>query len=663
VNHPLQHLCSEHQVIQTLKRHCGFVAAEDVVLGEECQLLALPGQEDVIQTEVKAQYVPFRDSLLQMFLNTEIRNMLEVPFVPSQDDKIKSVRDGLMWKNDEFFKEHPNALIVQMYFDDVELVNPLSSRTSVHKVTNFYWTLLNIPEHLRSSLKSIGLISSCKSNLIKKFGYCTILSDFFGCIEQLQSDEGLMLKLTQHETIYVHGSLFCLNGDGLALNHIGGFKGIAGAKKPCRNCTLSSSEMKLCYVEKHLRTLETHLSQLELLSDPNLNVGERKELGKLFGLSGPSVLSRLINFDLTKKLLQDLMHNLLEGVADVAIRELISFLLTKGNSDLTLETLNNKLDCFPYPDELKKNKPSVITTNHLSAHLRQKAAQMMCLLCVLPVILAPFENIVNKENLLNLGLISQITHRLLAYEVHASSINTIKFMILMHHTRFRKLYPNAPFTHKFHFLVHAPSTILNFGGCRVSWCMRFEGLNAWFSQAAGDTKNFMNITKTLTQRFQMKRCLDFGLGDPNHVVLSDKIFKFVISAEINLQNYEMGIHVANCLQVEFNCVIHAASSVHVNNFELNQNTVLMLTDNEEDLPVFCKVKALFVKDDRTAVVVNIFDTVHFDEMRCAFEVEVTEKHVCLSTSNFPTLQPFPLVHTSFGDFIVPLYYDVKVFDG
>lgn len=664
VNHPIHQINSEYSVIQHLKKYCGYIAPREIVLGEDYGEVSKFGEEDITQKDVKELIIPFDESLCQVFRNKELRKLLESPFEPTGNGKISSARDGLKWQGDDFFLRFPNALMIQMYFDDVELVNPLGSRTGVHKVTNFYWSLLNIPEHLRSSLKSIGLIACVKSNNIKKFGYSKVLEDFVDCMNKLSSEEGLTLTLSETENICVRGALFCLNGDGLALNHIGGFKGISGARHPCRNCSLSNVEIKQCFVEKCLRNLPSHLAQLEQIADPHLNVGERKDLEIKYGVIGASVLNKVNNFDVTKQLLQDKMHNLLEGVADVCIRELISFMVVDGNSDLNLDILNSKLQSFPYPEELVKNKPTSITINHLKAHLRQKASQMMCLLTILPIILAPFENDLNRDNLLNLSLLVQISHRLLAFEVNVSSINTLKFMILTHHTRFRALYPNSSIIPKFHFLVHAPAAIQNFGPCRVSWCMRYEGLNAWFSQAAGQTNNFINITKTLTQRFQVKRCLEFGMGDNSHIVLGDKIFSPEITSRINLNSYAMGSQVANCLNVELNSTVNAASSIFLKNFEVKQNTVLIFSDNRDDLPVFCQVKAIFVKDDAcAALLINILETVQFDYLRCAFEVQKTDLYTCVRNDYFLSLQPFPLVQTSFGDFVLPLYYDVRVFQG
>lgn len=214
-NHPMLQLNSKYQVVQHLKNFCGLVSPLGVAIGDEFTEKTNPGKEDVIKTDVEAMFVPFRDSLVQLYRNQEIRQFLNAP-VEISNDKYKCVRDGKVWKNDEFFKLHPAALIIEFYYDDVELVNALGSRTGVHKVTNFYWTLLNLPECVRSNLKAIGLISCASAAAIKKFGLSNILKDFFECMNLMQTEEGLELEISATETIFVHGKLFCMCGDGLA---------------------------------------------------------------------------------------------------------------------------------------------------------------------------------------------------------------------------------------------------------------------------------------------------------------------------------------------------------------------------------------------------------------------------------------------------------------
>ena len=42
---------------------------------------------------------------------------------------------------------------LQLYFDEIEPVNPIGSRTTIHKIGCFYWNLKNLPPWILSDMK------------------------------------------------------------------------------------------------------------------------------------------------------------------------------------------------------------------------------------------------------------------------------------------------------------------------------------------------------------------------------------------------------------------------------------------------------------------------------------------------------------------------------
>ena len=51
-----------------------------------------------------------------------------------ETDVLADFCDGFYYKNHELFSAHKNALQIMMYYDDVEVCNPLGSHTKVHKL-------------------------------------------------------------------------------------------------------------------------------------------------------------------------------------------------------------------------------------------------------------------------------------------------------------------------------------------------------------------------------------------------------------------------------------------------------------------------------------------------------------------------------------------------
>lgn len=94
-----------------------------------------------------------------------------------------------------------------MYFDEVEVCNPLGAQKSIHKLGDtimnsndlinyqllvffklpgmFYYTIGNIRPELRSTQRAIQLIACVTSKNIEKYGYQAILKPFIDDVNKL----------------------------------------------------------------------------------------------------------------------------------------------------------------------------------------------------------------------------------------------------------------------------------------------------------------------------------------------------------------------------------------------------------------------------------------------------------------------------------------------
>lgn len=119
--------------------------------------------------------------------------------------------------------------------DELELANPLGAFKSIHKVSCFYWQILNLNAHHKSALQSI---QPCN------IAYCDAVKDYLNVVFQPLFDD--LLKL-ETEGVYVErinktlkGTLAIISGDNLSSNLIGGFSNGFGNDngKTCRNCLI-----------------------------------------------------------------------------------------------------------------------------------------------------------------------------------------------------------------------------------------------------------------------------------------------------------------------------------------------------------------------------------------------------------------------------------------
>ena len=55
-----------------------------------------------------------------------------------QDDIMEDYCDGLEFKRHALFSSEPHSLQIMLYFDEVELCNPLGSSSKIHKIGILY---------------------------------------------------------------------------------------------------------------------------------------------------------------------------------------------------------------------------------------------------------------------------------------------------------------------------------------------------------------------------------------------------------------------------------------------------------------------------------------------------------------------------------------------
>jgi hypothetical protein len=121
-----------------------------------------------------------------------------------------------------FFKTHSKALRLQLFYDDVEVTNPLGSKTGIHKLGLFYYTIQNLPLNVNSSMNSVFLLAVCYTSDIKKYGFQPIPDPFIKEIKQLKSDSGVKLH-SDGRVCEVHGTLVSYSADTLAAHEFLGF--------------------------------------------------------------------------------------------------------------------------------------------------------------------------------------------------------------------------------------------------------------------------------------------------------------------------------------------------------------------------------------------------------------------------------------------------------
>ncbi|XP_064475332.1 uncharacterized protein LOC135389196 [Ornithodoros turicata] len=283
------------------------------------------------------------------------------------DSMLKSVFDGTAFRVHDYFCGDHQKLCIHLYTDEFEVCNPIGAQKQKHKLMAVYYTVFNVPAHLRTHVAHIHLALICKEKYIEKYGMDKVLELLHRDVESLET-EGISVNGRN-----VKGRVLCLSGDNLSSHRIGGFKASFNHGHICRFCMALHSDISSKHREQDfvLRTPSLHHYHLDMLKGGVATL-------PLFGIKAPSAL-HFSGFHPTEHLPPDIMHDLHEGVLPFVLRHVIANLISKRF--FSLDELNERIRNFAYDKCDAKNKPESVSPKFLSSGgvMRGSASQKFCL--------------------------------------------------------------------------------------------------------------------------------------------------------------------------------------------------------------------------------------------------------------------------------------------
>lgn len=235
----------------------------------------------VTKTEVKKEvihYVSIIETLRLIMSSPEARKMIDEE-TASPDGILQTYRDGRQFSNHPFLKKFPSAIRLSIHIDDGEYCNPLGSRKGINKLTNLHFKIQNFDSRINSALNRMYLVMMIKASLIKKFGYAKTLQPLLDDLKQLESTEGVSLKIDS-EIITIRAVLVNVLGDTLAIHDLFGLLG-PSANKFCRMCEITREDIHNGMIGDHFqyRTkegVETSLSAIQKKEQTSKSCGIKK---------------------------------------------------------------------------------------------------------------------------------------------------------------------------------------------------------------------------------------------------------------------------------------------------------------------------------------------------------------------------------------------------
>lgn len=551
-------------------------------------------------------YIPLLKTLEFIFKNEEV--CCNVNKSAALGNLYQDFCDGKYYRHHPLYSKSKNALQIQVYYDDFETSNPLGSKQGIHKLGCLYFTLRNLPPHLNSSLMNIHLISLFHSQDAKKYGIDKVLAPFVDDVKVLEKD-GMKVSFAEEP---LHGTVAQVTGDNLGLNSILGYVESFAANYYCRMCLIDKASAQTVFSENDPRVvLRTKLTNEEHYSC----LVENPRESSCFGIKRNSILSSLSYFSVSDNFVFDIMHDILEGVAQYEIKLLFKYL---NQNFICNENILQRVYAFNYGFMDKKNRPTRINMVCAGSGIGLNASQTLCLIRNIPLI---FGDVVPEgdRHWHLLLLLLHIVNIVFSPCITEGMTVFLKHLVEEHHRLFTDLYPENNLIPKHHFMIHYPECIRQIGPLVHVWSMRYEAKHKFFKSSI---KNFKNITKSLAKKHQIAVAYHWES-------LSAKgIESGPVKSKI-LTDVEYGDLISEHFEVNIKSDINVTTWVKHNGIEFHTGLVVC-TDFVNEMPVFNRIVSILLKDEVYFLVSEMETT--FVEHLHAFRV-VDNTHVSVVTSH------------------------------
>ena len=229
-----QSLTSQYKRKQCLRENFKFIEPTEIVLNREA-----------VKKGAKKEcyhYVNIIDSFRALIEDKNVIDAIEEAGneKPLDDDLLSDIKDGSLYKNLDYFKQNPEALVGTFYSDAIEIVSPLGAGKGRQKLLQVFWSLAEIPKHLRSKIDVIQLAIVVKESLIKKYGYPVIYKQLIE--DMCKLEQGIDVEVPFRRKVKIGFPLHL--GDNLESHSVGGFRTCFSSGHICRFCKIQHSQLK-----------------------------------------------------------------------------------------------------------------------------------------------------------------------------------------------------------------------------------------------------------------------------------------------------------------------------------------------------------------------------------------------------------------------------------
>lgn len=466
------------------------------------------------------------------------------------------------------------------------------------------------PPHVISHLNNIILTALFYASDHKTFGNYSVYKKLIDELNKLSND-GLILRINSKE-IKVYFQVVLILGDNLGLNQNLGFVENFAFGRPCRICKVHVNNFaeEITENETLLRTKESYDNDCQ-----NNNPSET-------GIKEASVFHRISGVHVIENQSIDLMHDLLEGVANCTMVEICNDLIYKQKL-ITLQFLNDRIKSFICNKDDLSNTIPVIKKEHINPKkkIKMSAAEMLNFSRYFSLLIGdkiPQDNDTWALYILFRKIIA-ITMSPRYVEGHLISLEMLIAEFL---SKYKSLYGSVKY--KFHNMTHFVRNMRQNGPLVHTWTMRFESKHRQLKLSAVSTSNRMNLLKTLSLRNQLRLAYMRFTGK----VFSDGII-YNAYESINWQHRRM--YFPDSKDDE---TIISTSHAEFRGITYEINMVLVI-EMESDKLLFGRIKEIFINGKTVFLLLEPLKPIYFDEHYYAYYVQVANICILKDASKLP----------------------------
>ncbi|GFU02933.1 hypothetical protein NPIL_87451, partial [Nephila pilipes] len=295
---------SKYKILKSFKANNRYIDPVEVFLGSRYeQKLSKDGIPKQILRKDTCQYISITKTMQHIISLDGFINLFQTYKCDknARDSTLCNIQDGFYYYSNPTFTAI-DTITIELFIDDVEVVNPLGSHTGIHKLGFVYFTIKDIPVSLQSNLGSIFLVNVHYSLDVEKYGYKAIFEPLIQDLKQLL-DQGIKFQGNTYKI-----ALWQILGDNLGLNKLFGFVECFTANFCCRFCLAHKNVMQKMIKEDisllhHKAGHDTHVR----------DVIERNISTAMCGVKSDCPFNELGYWHITSNLVVDVMHDLLEG--------------------------------------------------------------------------------------------------------------------------------------------------------------------------------------------------------------------------------------------------------------------------------------------------------------------------------------------------------------